>query len=159
MARTRQNRTAAQTVTIDAVDELVTQLNTISGIEFARDAWRNKAPEDYGVVELQGEVSQLWADGHLIDSIWRVVITAYVRGDDDTIAYTVQDKLEALEAEGHADLTHTISRSFDMQTGKTQWVWTVNLYGSLIREETAPAEEATGTAEAEPEPETQGDSP
>ena len=140
MARTRQTRTA-QTVTIDAVDELVNQLNTISGIEFARDAWRNKAPEDYGVVELQGEASQLWADGHLIDSIWRVVITAYIRGADDSIAYTVQEKLEEMEAEGYADLTHTISRNFDMQTGKTTWVWTVNLYGSLIRTETVPETE------------------
>ena len=134
MARTRS---APQTVTVDAVDELVTKLNTISGIEFVRDAWMNKAPENYGVVELQGEARQLWADGKLIDSIWRVLITAYVTGDDDTIAYTVQDKLEALETEGKADLTHTISRSFDYTVGKTVWTWQVNLYGSLTREEPA----------------------
>ena len=137
MARTR-NRTA-QTVTVDAVDELVTQLNTLDGIAFVRDAWLEKAPDNYGVVELQGEASQLWADGKLIDSIWRVLITAYVTGDDDTIAYTVQDKLEALEAEGKADLTHTISRAFDYTNGKVVWTWQVNLYGSLTRQEEAPA--------------------
>lgn len=126
MARTRTRRT-------DVVDELVTQLNTIEGIEFVRDAWLNKAPDDYGVVELNGETRQLWADGKLIDSIWRVIITAYVAGDDDTIAYTVQDKLEELEEAGAVDLTHTISRSFDNTVGKVVWVWQVNLYGSLIR--------------------------
>ena len=126
MARTRTRRT-------DVVDELVTQLNTIEGIEFVRDAWRNKAPDNYGVVELQGEANQLWADGKLIDSIWRVIITAYVTGDDDTIAYTVQEKLEELEEAGTVDLTHTISRSFDYTVGKVVWVWQVNLYGSLLR--------------------------
>lgn len=126
MARTRTRRT-------DVVDELVTQLNTIEGIEFVRDAWQNKAPDDYGVVELSGEASQLWADGKLIDSIWRVIITAYVTGDDDTIAYTVQEKLEELEEAGAVDLTHTISRSFDYTVGKVVWVWQVNLYGSLLR--------------------------
>ena len=131
MARTR----SAQTTTVDAVDELVAKLNTISGIEFVRDAWMNKAPDNYGVVELQGEASQLWADNRLVDSIWRVLITAYVTGDDDTLAYTVQNKLEALEADGKVDLTHTISRAFDYTTGKTMWTWQVNLFGPLTREE------------------------
>lgn len=134
MARTKAAPKTARTV--DAVDELVGQLNTVGGIEFVRDAWVNKAPENYGVVELNGEASQLWADGKLIDSIWRVTITACVTGDDDTLAYSVQGALEALEAAGKADLTHTISRSFDYQTGKVSWVWQVNLYGSLIRSDT-----------------------
>ena len=135
MARTRSQR---QTVTVDAIDVLVNKLNTIEGIEFVRDAWLNKAPDNYGVVELQGEANQLWADGKLIDSIWRVIITAYVTGDDDTIAYTVQAKLEDLEADGKVDLTHTISRSFDYTDGKVVWVWQVNLYGSIVYEEDAP---------------------
>lgn len=134
MARTR-SQTTPTTTTVDAVDELVAKLNTISGIEFVRDAWLNKAPDNYGVVELQGEASQLWADNRLVDSIWRVLITAYVTGDDDTLAYTVQNKLEALEADGKVDLTHTISRAFDYTTGKTMWTWQVNLFGPLTREE------------------------
>ena len=134
MARTR-SQTTPTTTTVDAVDELVAKLNTISGIEFVRDAWLNKAPDNYGVVELQGEASQLWADNRLVDSIWRVLITADVTGDDDTLAYTVQNKLEALEADGKVDLTHTISRAFDYTTGKTMWTWQVNLFGPLTREE------------------------
>ena len=147
MARTRQTRTATTTtVTIDAVDELVNKLNEISGLSFVRDAWQDKAPDNYGVVELQGEANQLWADGHLIDSIWRVLITAYIKGDDDTLPYTVQAKLEALEAAGKVDLTHTISRDFDYQVGKVRWVWQVNLYGSLTRTETVETPETVETA-------------
>lgn len=143
MARTRSLKTAArtETVTVDAIDELVAKLNEIEGIEFVRDAWLNKAPDNYGVVELQGEASQLWADNRLIDSIWRVLVTAYVKGDDDSIAYTVQGKLEALEAAGKVDLTHTISREYAFDIGKTCWRWTLNLYGSLTRTEEVPVTE------------------
>ena len=136
MARTRNN--APQTVTVDVIDELVAKLNTVDGVEFARDAWVNKAPDNYGVVEPQGEATQLWADGHLIDSIWRVRITMYIAGDDDTWAYTVETKLEELEADGKADLTHTISRDFDYQVGKVRWTWILTMYGGLTREEPAP---------------------
>lgn len=131
MARTKKSQT---TVTVDAIDELTTKLSEI-GVEFVRDAWLNKAPDNYGVVELQGEARQLWADGHLLDSIYRVLVTLYVKGDDDSYAGQVQEMLEELESAGKVDLTHTISRSFDYETGKVQWVWTVNMYGPLIREE------------------------
>ena len=137
MARTRTTRSQT-TVTVDAVDELTQKLSEI-GVEFVRDAWLNKAPDNYGVVELQGEARQLWADGHLLDSIYRVLVTLYVKGDDDSYAGQVQEKLEELESAGKVDLTHTISRSFDYETGKVQWVWTVNMYGPLIREESGEA--------------------
>ena len=137
MARTRTARSQT-TVTVDAVDELTQKLSEI-GVEFVRDAWLNKAPDNYGVVELQGEARQLWADGHLLDSIYRVLVTLYVKGDDDSYAGQVQEKLEELESAGKVDLTHTISRSFDYETGKVQWVWTVNMYGPLIREESEDA--------------------
>lgn len=137
MARTRTTRSQT-TITVDAVDELTQKLSEI-GVEFVRDAWLNKAPDNYGVVELQGEARQLWADGHLLDSIYRVLVTLYVKGDDDSYAGQVQEKLEELESAGKVDLTHTISRSFDYETGKVQWVWTVNMYGPLIREESGEA--------------------
>ena len=137
MARTRTTRSQT-TVTVDAVDELTQKLSEI-GVEFVRDAWLNKAPDNYGVVELQGEARQLWADGHLLDSIYRVLVTLYVKGDDDSYPAMVQEKLEELESAGKVDLTHTISRSFDYETGKVQWVWTVNMYGPLIREESEDA--------------------
>lgn len=155
MARTRSNRTTTPaTVTVDAVDELAQKLSE-TGVEFVRDAWLNKAPDNYGVVELQGDARQLWADGHLIDSIWRIVVTLYVQGDDDSWAGAVQAKLEALEAAGKVDLTHTISRNFDSVTGKVRWAWTVYMYGDLTREEPAPESPPV----QEPEPEMAGDEP
>jgi hypothetical protein len=125
-------------VTVKALDKLVNKLNEISGVEFVRDAWVNKAPENYGVVEMSGEVSQLWADGHLTDSIWRVVVTLYVAGDDDTYPGLVQAKLEALEAAGHLDFTHMVSREYVYDINKVKWTWQINLYGSLTWEEETP---------------------
>lgn len=118
-----------------ALDKLVNKLNEISGVEFVRDAWVNKAPDNYGVVELSGEVSQLWADGHLTDSIWRVVVTLYVAGDDDTYPGLVQAKLEALESAGHLDFTQSVARSYLRDINKVEWVWNVSMYGSLLWEE------------------------
>lgn len=134
MART--TRAAANTipVTVNIVDQLVTKLNTISGIEFVRDAWVNKAPENYGVVELRDTPRQLWADGHLLDTVWTVVITLYVAGDDDTYPAQVQTKLEEMEDANEVELTHTISRSFDYEIGKVAWVWQVSMTGPLTRE-------------------------
>jgi hypothetical protein len=127
----RKTATTQATTQVDVVDALVAKLNEIEGVEFVRDAWLNKAPDDYGVVELNGETRQLWADGHLIDSIWQVIITLYVKGDADTWPMAVQTKLEELEDAGVCDLTHTISREFDQAIGKVRWTWTVALYGAL----------------------------
>ncbi len=137
MARTTRSAATNTVTTVDAVDRLVAKLNEIEGIEFVRDAWVNKAPENYGVVELTGEPRQLWADGKLLDSIWRVIITLYVAGDDDDWPAKVQAKLEAMEAADEVELTHTISRNFDYEIGKVSWVWQVNLCGPLTWESDA----------------------
>ena len=135
MARTRTTQTAPQTVTVNAVDKIVAKLNTLEGIEFAKDAWVNKAPENYGVVELSGTARQMWADGHLTDSSWNIVVTAYVADDSDKYPDMIYQKLIALEDEGMIDLTHTNNREFDYQTGKVRWQWMVIMYGPLQWEE------------------------
>ena len=143
MARTRSTpAVATATVTHDAIDDLITQLNTISGIEFAKDAWVNKAPEVYGVVELSAEALQLWADGHLTDSAWNVIVTAYVKDGDNDWPGKIQEKLEALEDEGKVDLTHTNNREFDYTIGRVRWQWIVIMWGPLTWTETVevPAE-------------------
>lgn len=145
MARTR-NRTAA-TVTVNAMDEIVNALNTIDGIEFTKDAWVNKAPENYGVVELSGEARQLWADGHLTDSAWTVIVNAYVADDSDGYPALIQQKLEALESQGRLDLTHTNNRDFDYETGKVHWRWMLIMYGPLQWEEPAPTPPAENAGE------------
>ena len=154
MARTR-NRTqaTAETVTVNAMDKIVAKLNTLEGIEFAKDAWVNKAPTNYGVLRLSGEARQMWADGHLVDSSWTLVLDAYVEDDSDEYPAMIQEKLEALEDEGVLDLTHTNNREFDYQTGKVHWWWTLIMWGPLTWAEPAPtpnapaAEEPAGSGE------------
>ena len=148
MARTRTTRAADPVmVTVNAMDKIVEKLNTLDGIEFAKDAWVNKAPENYGVVRLSGEARQLWADGHLADSAWTVIVDAYVKDDSDGYPAQIQGKLEALEAEGKVDLTHTNNREYDYQIGKVHWWWTVIMYGPLQWEEPAPTPAATPAGE------------
>jgi len=149
VARTRnQTRTAEpQTVTVNAMDKIVAKLNEINGIEFAKDAWVNKAPENYGVVELSGEARQMWADGHLTDSAWTVTVTAYVTEDNDGYPGLIQGKLEELEDEGKVDLTHTNNRTFDFEIGKIRWQWMVIMYGPLTWEEPAPTPAAESAGE------------
>ena len=147
MARTRTTRTTAPrttTVTHDAVDDLIAKLNTIEGIEFAKDAWVNKAPEVYGVVELSAEALQLWGDGHLTDSAWNVIVRAYVSDDSNEWPAKIQEKLEALEDEGVLDLTHTNNREFDYQTGKVRWQWIVMMWGPLTWTETIETPAGSG---------------
>ena len=142
MARTRQSRAAAAepvTVTVNAMDKIVAKLNTREGIEFAKDAWVNKAPENYGVVRLSGEARQLWADGRLTDSAWTVILDAYVKDDSDGYPALIQGKLEELEADGVLDLTHTNNREFDEGIGKVHWWWTLIMYGPLQWQEEVPA--------------------
>jgi hypothetical protein len=129
------------------MDKIVAKLNTIDGIEFTKDAWVNKAPDNYGVVSLSGEAKQLWADGHLTDSAWTVVVTAYVADDNDGYPALIQEKLEALEDEGVVDLTHTNNRAFDFEIGKVRWQWMVIMYGPLQWEEPAPTPPAENAGE------------
>lgn len=136
MARKTTRTTATATVTVDAIDQLITELNKLDGIEFAKDAWVNEAPDVYGVVELSNSARQLWADGHLLDTIWSVIVTAYVADDDNSWPDKIQQKLEALEADGRFDLTGTNTRSFDYETGKVRWQWILMMYGPLTWTET-----------------------
>lgn len=150
MARTRSTRAAATTtVTHDAVDELVAKLNTIEGIEFAKDAWVNKAPAVYGVVELSSEARQMWADGHLTDSAWNVIVTAYVSDDSNEWPAKIQEKLEALEAEGKVDLTHTNNREYDYTLKRVRWQWIVIMWGPLTWTETVETPAGSGETNGE----------
>ena len=144
MARTRVQARATATVTHDAIDDLITKLNTISGIEFAKDAWVNKAPEVYGVVTLSDTARQMWADDHLTDSAWNVIVTAYVKDDSNEWPAKIQQKLEALEDEGKIDLTHTNNREFDFQTGYVRWQWIVIMWGELTWTETVEVPAGSG---------------
>lgn len=117
---------------IDIVDYLTEKLTEATEIPFVRDAWVNKAPDEYGVVELGDAVAEQWADGKLIDAVYQVTATMFVTGARDDWPETVQAALEAAEAEDGFTETHTVSREFDINTGKVRWVWSMRIYGPLI---------------------------
>lgn len=114
---------------VDIIDGLVARLNEIEGLAFVRDAWINKAPDNYGVVELAGGGATLWADGILLDQSFFVRISVYVTDGSNAWLNLVQAKLAELE------LSHAFpTREYLMDPPCVRWVWTVQMYGPLVTE-------------------------
>ena len=130
MARTKKTLAATSTVTRDAADILTAKLNEIEGISFVRDAWVNKAPDDYGVVELTGQSSALWADDRMLEQVFRLTVHLYVSGGGDHWIKAVQDKLLEV-VDGYSLPTHEYA--FDIN--RNHWMWTVNMIGPMQWEE------------------------
>ena len=126
MARSRTVTPVTTTVTVDAVDRLVTALNTLEGIAFVRDAWENKAPDNYGVVEVDGAPMNLWGDDKLLSQVFQLRIHAYVDGSRDDLVALVQAKLESA-----TDWFSLIQHEFLMDVNKNHWVWTAQVIGPL----------------------------
>lgn len=130
MARTRSDPVAT-TVTVDAADLLVAALNEIEGIDFVRDAWENKAPDNYGVVELAGQSSALWADNRMQEQMFQLTVHLYVKGGSDEWVSKVQAKLDTA-TDGYSLPLH----EFAFDIGKNHWQWTAWIVGPLQWEET-----------------------
>lgn len=114
---------------VDIIDGLVARLNEIEGLAFVRDAWINKAPDNYGVVELAGGGATLWADGILLDQSFFVRISVYVTDGSNAWLNLVQAKLAELE------LSYAFpTREYLMDPPCVRWVWTVQMYGPLVTE-------------------------
>ena len=130
-----RNRTVTQTVTTttvtrDAADILVEQLNTIEGISFVRDAWENKAPDDYGVVELSDQSNALYADNHLIAQEFRFRVHLYATGGSNAWITKIQAVLDSY-TDGYAMESH----EFLYDIGKNHWTWRAFLVSPLQWEE------------------------
>ena len=108
------------------LDDLLDALNTISGIEFVRDAWINDAPENYGVLELTGQSAAQWADGKRQEQAFLLTITIYVKDGSDIWLDSVQGVLEDF------DLSYGIPRrEYDYGGDAVMWQWTAMFYGPL----------------------------
>lgn len=122
------------------LDDLLDALNTISGIEFVRDAWINDAPDNYGVLELTGQNNSQWADGHLVDQSFGLQITIYVKDGSDIWVDSVQGVLDA------QDLAYGMPRrEYDYGGDAVMWQWTATFYGPLteiVPDPEADAEES-----------------
>ena len=127
MARTERTAT---TVTRDAADLLVDALNTIEGISFVRDAWENKAPDNYGVVELTGQSNAMWADNRMTEQVFQLTVHLYVDGGSDEWVGKVQGKL-ATACDGYSLPAH----EFAFDIAKNHWTWNCQIIGPILWEE------------------------
>lgn len=127
MARTKASAKAAPaTVTRDAVDILVDALNTIDGISFVRDAWENKAPDDYGVVEMTEQSNALYADNHMVAQEFRLTVHLYARDGSNAWIQKIQEKLNEA-SDGYSMGVH----EYAWDIGKNHWQWTVYMVAPL----------------------------
>lgn len=125
----------AEPVTIDIVDLITAKLDELEGISVTRDAWENEAPEQYGVIEMDEEPTQLAADGRVIDEVYRLTLTLYVNGSSDNWAQDVREKLEELES-AYDWLTigcRMIMHQFVFSIGKVRWAFRLTVPGPLVR--------------------------
>lgn len=108
------------------LDDLLDALNTITGIEFVRDAWINDAPENYGVLELTGQSAALWADGKMQEQAFQLQITIYVKDGSDIWLDSVQGVLQDF------DLFYANPRrEYDYGGDSVMWQWMAWFYGPL----------------------------
>ena len=119
----------SQNQTVDKIQEMINALNTISGIEFQEDAWDDKAPSNYGVVELTGETANDYADGVKIAQAYSVTITMYVSGNSHQWITKVQDVLDQLK------VRYTMpTREYLQDINKVRWIWTARIRRPVVRE-------------------------
>lgn len=129
MARNRdatQQTAEPVIVTHDAVDFLTSKLNEISGLAFRRDAWENKAPDNYGVVEMNGESSNLWADDCQVAQVFQCSVHLYVGGGSDEWVAKVQEKLA-----DSCDFYRLQAQEFAYDIGKNHWQWVCTIIGPI----------------------------
>ena len=116
MSRTR---TTAET---DRIQELIDALNAIGGIEFTEDAWVEKAPNNYGVVELTGEAGNDYADGIKVGQSMAVRITIYVTGGSHRWIAKVQEVLSGMK------LRYALpQREYLQDIRKVMWTWNTRI--------------------------------
>ena len=153
MARSNpRNQTQTQTstlTTVDSITALVTLLNQIDGLDFVEDAWVEKAPNNYGVVELTGQIGSEYADGKLLDQAFGVRITIYVSGGSHKWIEAVQEKLLA------ADIGFSMpTREYLNDINKVSWVWNCTVLGPIefdipVEPDPDPVEEESENTESD----------
>ena len=113
----------------DRIQQIIDALNEIPGIEFTEDAWEEKAPNNYGVVELMGEAGNDYADGKRIAKGYLVEITIYVTGGSHGWIEKVEAVLDGLQ------LPHTLpQREFLFDIKKVSWRWQTRIRKSILRD-------------------------
>ena len=132
MARNRNVPETVTTTTVirDAADILVAKLNEIDGITFVRDAWENKAPDNYGAVGMTNQSNALWADDRMVEQVFCMYVHLYCKGGGNEWITKIQEKLE--EA---SDWYNFQAHEFVYEIGKNHWTWAAYIVGPLQWEE------------------------
>ena len=130
----------------DRIQQIIDALNEIPGIEFAEDAWEEKAPNNYGVVELMGEAGNDYADGKRIAKGYLVAITIYVTGGSHGWIEQVENVLDALQ------LPHTLpQREFLFDIKKVSWRWQTRIRKSILRDNPVSGDSDNVSGGSDPE--------
>ena len=125
---------------VDMIEYLIRKLIEGTGVEFAADAWKHSAPENYGVVELMGEAGNDYADGKRIAKGYLVAVTIYVVGGSHVWIERVEAVLDALQ------LPHTLpQREYADDIDKVSWRWQTRIRKSILRD----AAEVPGASDSE----------
>ena len=134
MARNRTTPvTTTTSVTRDAADILVDRLNEIEGIAFVRDAWENKAPDNYGVVEMAEQADALWADDRMQEQTFRLTVHLYAKDGGNEWIGKIQEKL----AEA-TDWYSMAPHEYAWDIGMNHWTWYAYIIGPLQWSEVVP---------------------
>ena len=115
---------------MNPINALLNALNEIDGIEFALDAWLDKAPNDYGVVEMPGEQTALWADDKMVEQMFRATVHIYVHGGEFGWIEKVQNVLQEQDAWYQMPV-----REYLDDIHMVHWSWNVRFYGRIEDEE------------------------
>lgn len=140
---------------MDRIDQLIDILNReITDISFDRDAIDVDRPDEWGAVELRRE-SNIWADGHPVDSITRADVFLCVNGRESDWAEKMRDAFLCFDDEVE-DIGWTLSdRTYLPELDRLLWKWAVVIYGPL--DVPAPPEAPAEPEEPEEEPEEPGE--
>ena len=103
-------------------EELVRQLQAISGVEFAEYEWNTRPSGNYGTVQLDFEAEDDDGDDSKVDRAWEGSVDLYTHGKQMLIVAAVESALEdicrgswALNSEQYERDTGLIHREFVFQ--------------------------------------------
>ena len=137
MAEEQSQTTAAEETAEerDLSDQLIDDLNDgVSRITFDRDVLDTNRPDDWGAVELSGDSTEEWADGHLVDQELIADVWVCVNDRGSGVKRRVQKVLKEY-GESYGAGWIFVRRAYLYDLDKVLWQWRVSINGPLAEEE------------------------
>ena len=138
---------------MDRIDQIIDALNqAIPEVPFGRDAMEDDTPEDWGAVELAG-ADHVIADGHIIDTDWRVNVWMCVSERETGLEADVGEVLAGLADEWYSRWECS-ERSYLYDIDKVMWHWVITVPDPL---EIPEDPDADPDPDPDPDPDTDPD--